>query len=103
MAATKLLRPPSVASTGMGCDLLELSAANWPYLNSRKGPISLVAAEIHLGRKPAGICDGWLHCNIQIACHIGPFGISIVFSLLGERLGKAEAELTAYSSSQPKN
>jgi hypothetical protein len=19
---------------------------------------------------PAGICDGWLHCNIQIACHL---------------------------------
>jgi hypothetical protein len=33
------------------------------------GPISLVAAEIHLGRMPAGTCDGWLHCNIQVACH----------------------------------
>jgi hypothetical protein len=33
------------------------------------GPTSLVAAEIHLGRKPAGICDGWLHRNIQVACH----------------------------------
>jgi hypothetical protein len=33
------------------------------------GPTSLVAAEIHLGRMPAGICDGWLHCNIQVACH----------------------------------
>ena len=31
-------------------------------------PTSLVAAEIHLGHKPAGICDGWLHCNIQVAC-----------------------------------
>jgi hypothetical protein len=35
----------------------------------RSGPTSLVAAEIHLGRQPAGICDGWLHCNIQVACH----------------------------------
>jgi hypothetical protein len=33
------------------------------------GPVSLVAAEIHLGHKPAGIFDGWLHCNIQVACH----------------------------------
>jgi hypothetical protein len=33
------------------------------------GPTSFVAAEIHLGRRPAGICDGWLHCNIQVACH----------------------------------
>jgi hypothetical protein len=32
------------------------------------GPISFVAAEIHHGRRPAGICDGWLHCNIQVAC-----------------------------------
>jgi hypothetical protein len=35
------------------------------------GPTSLVAAEIHLGRKPAGIDDGWLHCSIQVACHPG--------------------------------
>jgi hypothetical protein len=35
----------------------------------RSGPTSLVAAEIHLGLKPAGICDGWLHCNIQVMCH----------------------------------
>jgi hypothetical protein len=34
----------------------------------RCGPTSFVAAEIHLGRRPAGICDGWLHCNIQVAC-----------------------------------
>jgi hypothetical protein len=33
------------------------------------GPTSLVAAEIHPGRKPAGICDGWLHRNIQVTCH----------------------------------
>src|SRR5882672_12604325 len=26
--------------------------------NSRNGPTSCVAAEIHLGRRPAGICDG---------------------------------------------
>ena len=33
------------------------------------GPTSLVAAEIHPGPMPAGICDGWLHRNIQVACH----------------------------------
>jgi len=41
----------------------------WPGLLPGNGPTSLVAAEIHLGRKPAGICDGWLHCNIQVVCH----------------------------------
>jgi hypothetical protein len=42
-----------------------------PELNSvlipGSGPISLVAAEIHLGQ-PAVSCDGWLHCTIQIMC-----------------------------------
>jgi hypothetical protein len=33
------------------------------------GPTSFVAAEIHLGRGPAGIYDDWPHCNIQVACH----------------------------------
>jgi hypothetical protein len=22
-----------------------------------------------LDLKPAGLCDGWLHCNIQVVCH----------------------------------
>jgi hypothetical protein len=35
----------------------------------RTGPTSFVAAEIHLGRWPTGIGDGWPHCNIQVACH----------------------------------
>jgi hypothetical protein len=39
------------------------------------GPISFVAAEIHLGRRPAGICDGWLHCNIQVACQTDSYKI----------------------------
>jgi hypothetical protein len=43
------------------------------------GPISFVAAEIHLGRRPAGICDGWLHCNIQVACQIDIYKISMLF------------------------
>jgi hypothetical protein len=32
------------------------------------GPTSLVAAEIHLGRRPAGIHGGWPQCNIQVVC-----------------------------------
>jgi len=83
MASTKLLRPRSVASTGLGYDLPEDQRGQLPCLNSRKGPISFVAAEIHLGHKPAGICDGWLHCNIQIACHIEEHEIRKIFNQLG--------------------
>jgi hypothetical protein len=32
-------------------------------------PNSFVAAEIHLGFRPAGINDDWPRCNIQVACH----------------------------------
>jgi hypothetical protein len=49
-------------------DRAEISSTGIADLDSRDGPTSLVAAEIHLGR-PAGICGGWLHCNIQVACH----------------------------------
>jgi hypothetical protein len=31
-------------------------------------PASLLRKSI-LDMQPAGICDGWLHCNIQVACH----------------------------------
>ena len=51
------------------------------------GPTSLVAAEIHLGRRPAGICGGWLHCNIQVACHSANYNLSIFFNILiGENM-----------------
>jgi hypothetical protein len=40
-------------------------------------PISFVAAEIHLGRRPAGICDGWLHRSIQVACQFDSYKIDI--------------------------
>jgi hypothetical protein len=60
-----------VASTETECDRLEIgSARETPVQFLGNGPTSFVAAEIHLGREPAGICDGWLHCNIQVACHI---------------------------------
>jgi hypothetical protein len=33
------------------------------------GPTSLVAAEFHLGWRPAVLSGGWPQCNIQVACH----------------------------------
>jgi hypothetical protein len=67
------------------------------------GPTSLVAAEIHLGRKPAGICDGWLHCNIQVACHAERQKLSIFFNALKKRKWNCAATIIPISSSQPKN
>jgi hypothetical protein len=43
---------------------------------------SFVAAEIHHGRRPAGICDGWLHCNIQFACQTDSNEILMFFRQL---------------------
>jgi hypothetical protein len=45
-----------ILTAGKSTDLLE------------NGPISLVAAEIHLGRCQHGITGGWLHRSIQVAC-----------------------------------
>jgi hypothetical protein len=53
---------------GKECDRTGIAPAGIAGLIHRSGPISLVAAEIHLGLRPAGICDGWPHCNIQVAC-----------------------------------
>jgi len=55
---------------GRECDRAETGSAKGAGSIPGNGPTSLVAAEIHLGRKPAGICGGWLHCNIQIACQL---------------------------------
>jgi hypothetical protein len=56
----------------MAGDRPELGSATTPA-SVPIGPISFVAAEIHLGRRPAGICDGWLHCNIQVACQTNSY------------------------------
>jgi hypothetical protein len=40
-----------------------------------------------LDLKPAGICDGWLHCNIQVMCHAGAHKISWEIKGLIQRLG----------------
>jgi hypothetical protein len=79
----------------MGWDLPEDQPGQSAVPHLRIGPISLVAAEIHLGHSPAGICDGWLHRNIQIACQPELLKMSIVFSPLGEWPAMDEAEFTA--------
>ncbi|HZC95623.1 MAG TPA: hypothetical protein VE267_05740, partial [Bradyrhizobium sp.] len=38
-------------------DRLEIDSAEVPGFIPKNGPTSFVAAEIHLGRRPAGICD----------------------------------------------
>jgi hypothetical protein len=65
------------------CDRPETGLALWagPGLS---GPTSFVAAEIHLGCRPADIHDGWLHCNIQVACHTKPYKILFYFKWLRE-------------------
>src|SRR3954453_14855049 len=50
-----------VAQRETDCDRAEM---RFP----KRGPTSLVAAEVHLGRTPAGIHGSWLHCNIQVVC-----------------------------------
>jgi hypothetical protein len=60
-------------------------------LDSRRGPTSLVAVEIHPGPKPAGNCDGWLHCNIQVACHLPPLKLSLFYSMIRERIAAGRA------------
>jgi len=72
-------------------------------LDSGCGPTSLVAAEIHLGRTPAGIFDGWLQCNIQVACHAGSPEIPMFYNVLGESIGTLGRRATPNSSRQPKN
>jgi hypothetical protein len=70
-----MLRDEAPAATtggfnGKECDRVETgSALDCRVQFPKNGPISFVAAEIHLGRRPAGICDGWPHRNIQVACH----------------------------------
>jgi hypothetical protein len=54
---------------GSGPEVLRLFPEN--------GPASFVAAEIHLGRRPAAINDDRPHCNIQVACHTGIYEICL--------------------------
>jgi hypothetical protein len=51
-------------------DRAEIGSARSRVQFRRSGPTSFVAAEIHPGLKTSGfLCDGWLHCNIQVVCH----------------------------------
>ncbi len=67
---------------GIGNTTARKSIRLTPVQFPGSGPTSLVAAEIHLGRRPAGICDGWLHRNIQVTCHAGIKKISSEISIL---------------------
>src|SRR5688572_14863140 len=78
----------------VGCDRPEtgLALLGWPELS---GPTSFVAAEIHLGRKPADIYDDQPHCNIQVACHTTGYKISICFNTFRAKPRNYEAGFTA--------
>jgi hypothetical protein len=78
----------------MECDRAGIGSTGIAGLNSRCGPTSLVAAEIHLGCGPAGICDGWLHRNIQVACHPGSYKLSSFIN----RLKNSERNLAAFAA-----
>src|SRR5258705_11232719 len=49
-------------------------------------PASLLRKSI-LDLKPAGLCDGWLHCNIQVVCHAVADKISRDIKGLSQRFG----------------
>jgi hypothetical protein len=61
----------------------------------RSGPTSLVAAEIHLGLKASGICNGWLRCNIQVVCHADVHKISCKIKQLSPRFGTVRDDAVA--------
>jgi hypothetical protein len=69
----------------------------------RSGPTSLVAAEIHLGLKASGLCDGWLHCNIQVVCHAAAHKISCNIKGLSRGFGTLQEAPPLISHRQPKN
>jgi hypothetical protein len=49
-------------------------------------PASLLRKSI-LDLKPAGLCDGWLHCNIQVVCHAVADKISCDIKRLNQSFG----------------
>ena len=81
-----MVRDEAPAATTGGVNEMSVTASELGPALSRAlfldGPTSFVAAEIHLGRWPAGICDGWLHCNIQVACQTDSLGILLYFRLV---------------------
>jgi hypothetical protein len=65
-------------------------------------PASLLRKSIQ-DLKPAGICDGWLHRNIQVACHPVGYKTCCYFNELGWNDGTFRLVSPPISSKQPKN
>jgi hypothetical protein len=55
------------------------------------GPISLVAAEIHLGQWPAGICERRQRQDIQVLCQWADEIFYMTFNVLGRFDGTGAA------------
>src|SRR5713226_8621458 len=78
----------------IGFDRLELGSAGVPGLSSCSvRPASLLRKSI-LDVRPAGICDGWLHCSIQVACQPKLCKICRQLRRLAEGCRSSEASFT---------
>jgi hypothetical protein len=77
-----------VASTETECDRAEIGTAGSAGFNFQGAarPASLLRKSI-LDLKPAGLCDGWLHCNIQVVCHTVPYKILSNINTLNNEIG----------------
>src|SRR5712671_5622573 len=65
-------------------------------------PASLLRKSI-LDLKPAGLCDGWLHRNIQVVCHAVAHKISCNIRELNSDFGTLQEAPPLILSRQPKN
>jgi hypothetical protein len=93
---------PAATASGVNNVESDRSEPAWPgiaLLDSGNGPISFVAAEIHLGRDQQASATGWRQCNIQVACQTLSDKISRDFRILVAQLGALESSLIAISSS----
>src|SRR6476659_5089040 len=94
-----MMRDEAPAATTRGVNRIRNSTARKsvrpraePAQSLRSGPTSFVAAEIHPGLEPAGLCDGWLHCNIQVVCHAAADKMPCYFKRLDESAGTLREE-----------
>src|SRR5258705_4138580 len=84
--ATKLLRPRPWLQRKWN-DRLKLIRRTPPgSIQGTVRPASLLRKSI-LDMGPPGICDSWLQCNIQVACHLESLEITFCFNRLHGRLG----------------
>jgi hypothetical protein len=58
-------------------------------------PASLLRKSI-LDLKPAGLCDGWLHCNIQVVCHAAAEKLSCNIKRLIQSFGTLREDATTH-------